>query len=54
MLHLYFFSQKNDKMSEGNFKWSQNTACVKVIFNTSVWKEHSVTLTEWDNLLMGK
>ena len=27
-------------------KWSENTACVRAIFNTLLWKEHSVTLTE--------
>ena len=29
-------------------------AHVKVTFDTIVWKEHSVTHTGWDNLLMGK
>ena len=27
---------------------------MKVIFDTLVWEEHSVTHTEWDNLLIGK
>ena len=24
-------------------KWSENTACVRAIFNTLLWKEHSYT-----------
>ena len=41
-------------MSEGVKVVSENTTYVKVIFDTFLWKEHSVTHIKWDNLLMGK
>ena len=41
-------------MSEGVKVVSENTTYVKVIFDTFLWKEHSVTHIKWDNLHMGK